>query len=94
MRLVNRVITRDASKMRVGQVFYTPWCDDYGKVIDDGTVTRTGEHEFRWTAADPNLRWFSENASGLNVEHRRHLGKRGRAGAARPHLAPAAAAGL
>src|SRR3972149_5741309 len=41
-RLVNRIITRDASKMQVGQVVYTPWCDDYGKVIDDGTVTRTG----------------------------------------------------
>jgi aminomethyltransferase len=67
MRLVNRVITRDAAKMTVGQVFYTPWCDEYGKVIDDGTVTRTGEREFRLTAADPNLRWFSENASGLNV---------------------------
>jgi aminomethyltransferase len=68
MRLVNRVVTRDASKMSVGQVYYTPWCDEYGKVIDDGTVTRTGPSEFRWTAADPNLRWISENASGLNVK--------------------------
>ena len=68
MRLVNRVITRDASKMGVGQVYYTPWCDEYGKVIDDGTVTRTGQSEFRWTAADPNLRWISENASGLKVQ--------------------------
>jgi aminomethyltransferase len=66
-RLVNRVITRDASRMSVGQVYYTPWCDEHGKVIDDGTVTRTGESEYRWTAADPNLRWFSENASGLDV---------------------------
>ena len=40
MRLVNRVITRDASRMSVGQVYYTPWCDEDGKVIDDGTVTR------------------------------------------------------
>jgi aminomethyltransferase len=67
MRLVNRLITRDASKMAIGQVYYTPWCDEYGKVIDDGTVTRTGPSEYRWTAADPNLRWFSENASGLDV---------------------------
>jgi aminomethyltransferase len=67
MRLVNRVVTRDAGKMSVGQVFYTPWCDEYGKVIDDGTVTRTGPSEFRWTAADPNLRWISENASGLDA---------------------------
>ena len=67
MRLVNRIITRDASRMSVGQVFYTPWCDDDGKVIDDGTVTRVSDQVFRWTAADPNLRWFTENASGLNV---------------------------
>ena len=67
MRLVNRIITRDASKMAIGQVYYTPWCDEYGKVIDDGTVTRTAPAEYRWTAADPNLRWFSENASGLDV---------------------------
>ncbi|HEX6163245.1 MAG TPA: aminomethyltransferase family protein [Vicinamibacterales bacterium] len=67
MRLVNRVITRDASRMRVGQVFYTPWCDEEGKVIDDGTVTRLADDVFRWTAADPNLRWLTENSSGLNV---------------------------
>ncbi|HJU44720.1 MAG TPA: aminomethyltransferase family protein [Vicinamibacterales bacterium] len=68
MRLVNRVSTRDVSKMAVGQVYYTPWCDEHGKVIDDGTVTRTGPSEFRWTAADPNLRWFSQNASSLDVD--------------------------
>lgn len=67
MRLVNRVITRDASRMSIGQVYYTPWCDEDGKVIDDGTVTRLGEQVFRWTAADPNLRWLTENSSGLNV---------------------------
>ncbi|MEO8681166.1 MAG: aminomethyltransferase family protein [Vicinamibacterales bacterium] len=66
-RLVNRLITRDASKMAIGQVYYTPWCDDEGKVIDDGTVTRVGEQAYRWTAAHPNLRWLTENASGLEV---------------------------
>lgn len=67
MRLVNRVITRDASRMSVGQVFYTPWCDEDGKVIDDGTITRVSDQVFRWTAADPNLRWLTENSSGLNA---------------------------
>jgi len=66
--LVDRVITRDAHAMSEGQVYYTPWCDEHGKVIDDGTVTRLGEHAFRWTAADPSLRWFSQNAAGLNVQ--------------------------
>ena len=55
------------TKMAVGQVYYTPWCDEDGKVIDDGTVTRLAEQAYRWTAADPNLRWLTENASGLDV---------------------------
>jgi aminomethyltransferase len=67
-RLVNRVITRDARAMRVGQVVYTPWCDEDGSVIDDGTVSRLGEREFRLTAADPTLRWLSLNAVGMDVE--------------------------
>ncbi len=54
--------------MTVGQVWYTPWCDEQGKVIDDGTVARLGEQEYRWTAADPSLRWFRQNAAGLEVE--------------------------
>jgi aminomethyltransferase len=66
-RLVDRLITRDVSKMAVGQVFYTPWCDEHGKVIDDGTVSRLGDDRFRWTAADPSLRWFRQNAAGLDV---------------------------
>jgi aminomethyltransferase len=65
--LVDRVITRDAFKLAIGQVYYTPWCDEHGKVIDDGTVTRLSEHEFRWTAADPSLRWLTQNAVGLEV---------------------------
>jgi len=67
VKLVDRVITRDAHAMAIGQVYYTPWCDERGKVIDDGTVTRLAEDRFRWTAADPSLRWFSQNAAGLNV---------------------------
>jgi glycine cleavage system T protein (aminomethyltransferase) len=66
-RLIDRVITRDVKKMAVGQVYYTPWCDEEGKVIDDGTVTRLADQVYRWTAADPNLRWITENAAGLDV---------------------------
>jgi aminomethyltransferase len=67
IRLADRVITRDATKLKVGQVYYTPWCDEHGKVIDDGTVHRVGEQELRWTAADPQFRWLSQNAAGLDV---------------------------
>jgi aminomethyltransferase len=66
-RLVDRIITRDMRKVSVGQVIYTPWCDERGKVIDDGTVSRLAENTYRWTAADPSLRWFSQNAVGMEV---------------------------
>ena len=67
-KLVDRVITRDMRKVSVGQVIYTPWCDENGKVIDDGTVSRLEENTYRWTAADPSLRWFKQNASGMKVD--------------------------
>src|SRR5215467_13215545 len=67
-RLVNRVIARDINKVAVDQVIYCCWCDPAGKVIDDGTITRLGENEYRWTAADPSLRWFQQNALALDVQ--------------------------
>jgi aminomethyltransferase len=67
-RFVDRLITRDVAKMSVGQVYYTPWCDERGKVIDDGTVSRLEDQKFRWTAADPSLRWFRQNALGMKVD--------------------------
>jgi aminomethyltransferase len=66
--LLDRVVTRDISAMAVGQVIYTPWCDEEGKVIDDGTVTRLDDSRFRVTAADPSYRWFAMNATGLDVQ--------------------------
>jgi aminomethyltransferase len=66
-RLVDRVITRDATKLVVGQVVYTPWCNEHGQTLDDGTVSRLAEDRFRWTAAEPNLHWISRQAEGLDV---------------------------
>jgi glycine cleavage system T protein (aminomethyltransferase) len=65
-RLLDRVVTRDVAKSKVGQVLYTPWCDARGKVIDDGTVSRLDETTFRMTSADPSIRWLHLNASGLD----------------------------
>jgi aminomethyltransferase len=67
-RLVDRVIVRDVGKLAVGRVFYTCWCDDEGKVIDDGNVARLGQDRFFLTAADQTLRWLQMNAAGLDVE--------------------------
>lgn len=65
--LLNRIVTRDIDKLKLNQVFYTPWCDAEGKVMDDGTVTRLKENLFRMTSADPNLRWLHMNAARLDV---------------------------
>ena len=67
-RLLNRVVTRDMDKLKVGQVYYTGWCDDEGKMIDDGTISRLDEGTYRMTSADPSLRWLSMNSVGLDVD--------------------------
>lgn len=67
VRLIDRVTVRNAFKLAVGQVWYTCWCDEHGKVIDDGTIARLDENTYRWTAADPSLRWLELNAAGLDV---------------------------
>ncbi len=67
-KLVDRIITRDVNKVKVGQVIYCCWCDEQGKVIDDGTITRLEENKYRWTAADPSLRWFRQNGLNMDVQ--------------------------
>lgn len=69
-RLIDRVITRDARKIEPDSVIYACWCDERGRVLDDGTVARLDDGTFRWTAADPSLRWFRMNAAGLDVDIR------------------------
>lgn len=65
VRLLDRIVTRRVAKCAVGQVLYTPWCDEDGKVIDDGTVARLDGQTFRMTAAEPNLHWLYDNLYGL-----------------------------
>src|SRR5215510_8387751 len=66
-RLLDRVVTRNVGRAAPGQVLYTTWCDNAGKVLDDGTVARLDDQLFRLTSAEPNLRWLEANASGLDV---------------------------
>ena len=66
-RLVDRVITRSAAAVTPGRVIYTPWCDEDGRLIDDGTVHRLDDGTWRWTAADGQWRWLGLNSRGLDV---------------------------
>ena len=68
VQLLDRIVTREVSKCALNQVLYTPWCDEAGKVIDDGTISRLDEQTFRLTSADPSLYWLHQNSTGLEVE--------------------------
>ena len=61
------LMVKDIRKLKVGQVTYCCWCDDRGKLLDDGTVSRIQESYFRVTAAEPNLAWLSRNAGSFDV---------------------------
>ncbi len=67
---VNRLLPRDMSKLRVGRVGYTIWCDDEGKVIDDGTIFRVGEDEYWLCAQERQLEILKRNAIGMDIEYR------------------------
>ncbi len=66
--LLSRMMVRDVTRLKVGRVAYSCWCDDAGKVVDDGTVSRLDDQYYRVTAADPTSRWLSELSRGYNVK--------------------------
>jgi aminomethyltransferase len=66
LRFVDRLVTRNATTIDVGQTFYSPWTDERGKVVGDGLLFRLGDDEFR-VSADPQLEWFTTHAEGLDV---------------------------
>ncbi|TLZ89622.1 MAG: aminomethyl transferase family protein [Methanobacteriota archaeon] len=70
LSLVNKVVTRNARKLAKGQIYYTPWCDERGKTVDDGTLWNFGDGSFRMTSAEPNLKWLQDAGMGLDAEVR------------------------
>ena len=66
-KLLDNIVTRNIEICKIGQVMYTPWCDENGKIIDDGTVQRFSENKFRITSAEPNLEWIESNSTGMDV---------------------------
>lgn len=66
--LMNRVFTQNLSKVAVGRVVYTPWCDPDGKVRQEGTVFRLGENAYQVCSAEPSMGWINRNAVGFDVE--------------------------
>jgi aminomethyltransferase len=66
--MLNRLVTRDVSGLGPGRVGYVMWCDEDGMLIDDGTLFRFGEADFRLCCQEPMYSWLLDAAWGFDVE--------------------------
>jgi aminomethyltransferase len=67
LRFLDRLMTRDMTKLAVGRVAYAIWCNDDGKVVEDGTVFRLAEQEYLINVQEQNLSWFQDTGFGFDV---------------------------
>jgi aminomethyltransferase len=68
LKYLNRLVTRDLAKLKVGRVAYCVWCNDAGHILDDGTVFRLGETEYRLCTAERQIDWLLDSGTGFDVE--------------------------
>ena len=64
---MDRVMTRDMAKCKVGQATYALWCNEEGKVVEDGTVFRLAERDYLINVQEHNLSWFQDTAWRMDV---------------------------
>jgi aminomethyltransferase len=65
---LNRLVTRDVAKLKPDRVAYCLWCNDEGHLIDDGTIFRLGDSEFRICTAERQIDWLLDSALGFDVQ--------------------------
>ncbi len=65
---LNRLITRDVTKLKANRVAYCVWCNDAGHLVDDGTLFRMGEDEYLICTAERQIDWLLSSAVGFNVQ--------------------------
>ena len=67
--LLQYTLTRNVRKLAVGQVVYTAMCYEHGGMIDDGTLFRLGDNNFRWIGGDEYSGvWLREQAEKLGLK--------------------------
>ncbi|MGH6912893.1 MAG: aminomethyltransferase family protein, partial [Geminicoccales bacterium] len=64
---MDRAMTRNMAKCKVGQAAYALWCNDDGKVVEDGTVFRLAERDYLINVQEHNLCWFQDTAWRMDV---------------------------
>ncbi|MCC3862116.1 aminomethyltransferase family protein [Pseudemcibacter aquimaris] len=67
LEFLNRLVTRDVSNLKPGRVTYVVWCNDAGRVLDDGTIFHLGDDGFRLCAAHHQLDWLLLSSIGFDV---------------------------
>lgn len=66
--LMQYCLTRDVKKLAVGQIVYSAMCYPHGGMIDDGTLFRLGQDNFRWVGGDDQSGiWLREQAEKLGL---------------------------
>jgi aminomethyltransferase len=68
LNYLNRLVTRDMSKVAPGRVAYAVWCDDQGQVIDDGTIFHLREGEYRLCSQERHYGWLQMATIGFDVD--------------------------
>ena len=66
-RFLDRLVTRDLSNLRPGRITYVVWCNDDGKVIDDGTLFQFGDSDYRLCSQHHQFDWLMTSAIGFDV---------------------------
>jgi len=67
--LIQTAVTRDARRLAVGQVVYTAMCNETGGMIDDATVFRLGDDNFRFVGGDEyDGVWLKELGERLGLK--------------------------
>ncbi|MFT7582906.1 MAG: aminomethyltransferase [Myxococcota bacterium] len=67
-RFLSYVLAKPVDRLKVGRITYVCWCDDDGKVLDDGTCWRLAKRHYRLTAAAPSFAWLLQHADPFDVE--------------------------
>jgi aminomethyltransferase len=68
VRYLNRLVTRNVGRLKLNRVMYCVWCNDDGQIIDDGTLFRLAENEYRLCTAEWQLDWMLGSAIGFDVQ--------------------------
>ncbi|TDJ43345.1 MAG: aminomethyl transferase family protein [Gammaproteobacteria bacterium] len=67
---LDRLLTRSVEKVKPGRVGYCVWCDDNGRLLDDGTLFHLHEGDYRLCSLHPQLDWMLTSAIGFDVDIR------------------------